>query len=261
MGFKRIRFDKSEVDAMAARFADADPEEVIAWALGGFGDAAVVVTGMQAEGMIILDMACRLRPSVRALTVDTGRLPQETYAFIDRVRDHYPAMRLRTLFPDHRDIEAFTRENGVNPFYNSTDLRMQCCNLRKVRPLARGLENADAWFAGLRRDQSSSRSHIKKVELDYTHGGIVKLNPLADWTKEDVWAYVREYDVPYHPLYEQGYPSIGCGPCTRATYPGEDDRAGRWWWEIRGVKECGIHFSPVTGRTERSNGAFVAAMS
>jgi phosphoadenosine phosphosulfate reductase len=138
---------------------------------------------------------------------------------------------------------------------------MQCCNLRKVRPLARGLENADAWFAGLRRDQSSSRSHIKKVELDYTHGGIVKLNPLADWTKEDVWAYVREHDVPYHPLYEQGYPSIGCGPCTRATYPGEDDRAGRWWWEIRGVKECGIHFSPVTGRTERSNGAFVAAMS
>ena len=177
MGLKRIRFDKSEVDAMAARFADADPEEVIAWALSGFGDAAVVVTGLQAEGMIILDMACRLRPSVCALTVDTGRLPQETYSFIDRVRDHYPAMRLRTLFPDHRDIEAFTRENGVNSFYNSADLRMQCCNLRKVRPLARELEKTDAWFAGLRRDQSPSRAHIKKIELDYTHARHCKAQP------------------------------------------------------------------------------------
>jgi phosphoadenosine phosphosulfate reductase len=139
---------------------------------------------------------------------------------------------------------------GLDLFRESVENRLLCCNVRKVRPLTRHLANLDAWITGLRRDQWATRTNIRKVEIDHDHGGIVKLNPLAEWTEEEVWDYVRENDVPYHPLYDQGYTSIGCAPCTRAIRPGEADRAGRWWWETNAPKECGIHCAIETGGFE-----------
>ncbi len=141
-------------------------------------------------------------------------------------------------------------KHGVDLFKTSVDLRLLCCNLRKVRPLTKHLHSLDAWVTGLRRDQWASRTNIRKVEIDHDHGAIVKLNPLAEWTEEEVWDYVRERDVPYHSLYDRGFTSIGCAPCTRAIAPGEASRAGRWWWESNAPKECGIHCSIESGGLE-----------
>ncbi len=246
----QVVFDDLEIGEIAVELDDKEPQEVIAWALETFGDRIAVVTALQAEGMVVLDMAYRLKPDIRVITVDTGRLPPETYEFLDRVRERYPNARFEVLFPDYREVEAMVRRHGVNLFYKSVPLRLLCCHIRKVRPLLRALHNLDAWFTGLRREQWASRANIKKVELDHDHGGIVKVNALADWTKEEVWDYIRENGVPYHPLYDKGYTSIGCAPCTRPIQPGEDDRAGRWWWEVNAPKECGIHCPIETGGFE-----------
>jgi phosphoadenosine phosphosulfate reductase len=250
MATHQVVFDDLEIGEIALELDDKEPQEVIAWALDTFGDRIAVVTALQAEGMVVLDMAYQLKPDIRVITVDTGRLPQETYEFLDRVREHYPDARFEVLFPDYREVEAMVRRHGVNLFYKSVPLRLLCCHTRKVRPLLRALQNLDAWFTGLRREQWASRANIKKVELDHDHGGIVKVNPLADWTKEEVWDYIRENGVPYHPLYDKGYTSIGCAPCTRPIQLGEDDRAGRWWWEVNAPKECGIHCPIETGGFE-----------
>jgi phosphoadenosine phosphosulfate reductase len=250
MATHQVVFDDLEIGEIALELDDKEPQEVIAWALDTFGDRIAVVTALQAEGMVVLDMAYQLKPDIRVITVDTGRLPQETYEFLDCVREHYPDARFEVLFPDYREVEAMVRRHGVNLFYKSVPLRLLCCHIRKVRPLLRALQNLDAWFTGLRREQWASRANIKKVELDHDHGGIVKVNPLADWTKEEVWDYIRENGVPYHPLYDKGYTSIGCAPCTRPIQPGEDDRAGRWWWEVNAPKECGIHCPIETGGFE-----------
>jgi phosphoadenosine phosphosulfate reductase len=250
MASQRVIFDDLEIGEIAIELDDKEPQEVIAWAIETFGDRIAVVTALQAEGMVVLDMAYRLKPDIKVVTVDTGRLPQETYEFLDRVRERYHEARFEVLFPDYREVEVMVRKHGVNLFYKSVPLRLLCCHIRKVRPLLRALQDLDAWFTGLRREQWASRANIKKVELDHDHGGIVKVNPLADWTKEEVWDYIRENDVPYHPLYDKGYTSIGCAPCTRPIQPGEDDRAGRWWWEVNAPKECGIHCPIETGGFE-----------
>ncbi len=246
----RVTFDDLEIGEIAMLLDYSEPEDVIAWALETFGDRVAVVTALQAEGLVILDMAYRMKPDIRVVTVDTGRLPQETYEFMDRVREHYPEAKFQVLFPDYRQVEKMVRRHGVNLFYKSVDLRFLCCHVRKVLPLVRYLRHLDAWFTGLRREQWASRANIRKVELDHDHGGIVKISPLADWTKEEVWEYIRTHNVPYHPLYDQGYTSIGCAPCTRPIQPGEDDRAGRWWWEVNAPKECGIHCPIETGGFE-----------
>lgn len=246
----RVAFDDLEIGEIAVELDDREPQEVIAWGLDTFGDRVAVVTALQAEGMAVLDMAVRIRPDVRAITVDTGRLPAETLPFLDEVRARYPAVRWEVPRPDPREVEVMVRRHGPDLFRASVPLRLLCCHVRKVRPLVRALGGLDAWFTGLRREQWASRAAIKKVELDHDHGGIVKLNPLADWTKEEVWEYLRAQDVPVHPLYARGYTSIGCGPCTRPVAPGEDDRAGRWWWERGAPKECGIHCPIETGGFE-----------
>lgn len=221
-----------------------EPGDVLAWALGRFGAGRIAfLTSFQVDGMAILDMAWRLDPSIRVATIDTGRLPPETYEMIDRVRDRYGVL-VEVTFPDPMDVEPLVRLHGVNLFYASEGLRAACCEMRKVRPLARLLDSFDAWVTGLRRDQAGSRAEVAVVEPDLQHGGKTKLNPLAHWTEEQVWAYVRAHDVPIHPLYAQGYPSIGCAPCTRPITLGEEPRAGRWWWEQTDLKECGIHFQP-----------------
>jgi thioredoxin-dependent adenylylsulfate APS reductase len=217
--------------------------------MDAFGERLAICTSFQAEGMVILDMAARLNPAVRAFTLDTGRLPRETYELMTEVRRHY-GIGIEVVFPESHELEAMVGHHGPNLFYESVPKRMLCCELRKVRPLDRKLRTLSAWVTGIRRGQNDARAEVLKVEIDQGHGGLTKLNPLADWTAEQVEAYTREYDVPRHRLYSQGYTSIGCDPCTRAIQPGEDPRAGRWWWESDARKECGIHFSP-RGKAQR----------
>ncbi|HEX7010867.1 MAG TPA: phosphoadenylyl-sulfate reductase [Phycisphaeraceae bacterium] len=247
---ERVVFDELELGEIALELDDQTPQDVIQWGLETFGDYVAMVTAFQVDGMAVLDMAYRIRPELRVVTVDTGRLPRETYEFIEQVRQRYPKARLEVYFPDAHQVEVMVNRNGVNLFYQDVPKRLLCCHVRKVRPLLRALSGLDAWFTGLRRDQWASRSNIRKAEIDHDHHGIVKINPLADWSEQEVWDYVREHDVPTHPLYARGYTSIGCGPCTRPIKPGEDSRAGRWWWEKNAPKECGIHCPIETGGFE-----------
>jgi phosphoadenosine phosphosulfate reductase len=255
---ERVMFDDLEIGEIALDLDDQEPEDVIEWGLETFGDRVAIVTALQADGMAVLDMAVRIKPDVRVITVDTGRLPQETYEFIEQVRAHYPKTQWDVLFPDSAEVEAMVRRRGVNLFRNSVEERMLCCQIRKVRPLVTALQGLDAWFTGLRRDQWATRAAIKKVELDHDHEGIVKINALADWEGDEVDAYLEANGVPVHPLYAQGDTSFGCAPCTRPVQPGENDRAGRWWWETGAPKECGIHCPIETGSFEHEAEAIFA---
>jgi thioredoxin-dependent adenylylsulfate APS reductase len=215
------------------------------------------------DGMVLIDMAWRLNPDIRVFTLDTGRLPPETYALFEEIRERYD-IAVEFEYPDTTAVATLVNREGPNLMYRGVDLRLACCTVRKVEPLKRKLATLDAWVAGLRREQWASRKNIAKVELDRDHGGIVKLNPLADWTLDQVWAYVREREVPYHELFDHGYTSIGCAPCTRPVIEGEPERAGRWWWEEDTAKECGIHCSvELTGtksdREKAEEAAFAAA--
>jgi phosphoadenosine phosphosulfate reductase len=254
----RVVFDDLEIGEIAMDLDDQEPEDVIEWALDALGDRVAIVTALQADGMVVLDMAARMRPGIRVITVDTGRLPQETYSFIDEARERYPGTEWEVLFPDTAEVEAMLRRQGTDLFRRGVAQRMLCCQIRKVRPLTRALRDLDGWFTGLRRDQWASRAAIKKVELDHDHGGIVKVNALADWTHDEVWGYLRANDVPVHPLYARDYTSIGCAPCTRPIRAGENDRAGRWWWERNAPKECGIHCPIETGSFEHEAQAIFA---
>jgi phosphoadenosine phosphosulfate reductase len=221
--------------------------EVLTWAVETYGDAFAISTSFQSEGMVIVDMAARLAKNPRILTLDTGRLPPETYQMIETVRDRY-GVNVETMSPDAAELESMVTLHGPNLFYRDTALRMLCCNIRKVRPLERKLKEFKAWAVGLRRSQNESRADIRKVDLDATP---VKISPLADWTAEQVEDYIRHNDVPRHPLYARSYTSIGCDPCTRAVEAGAPERAGRWWWEQDADKECGIHFT-ADGRAQRT---------
>ncbi len=246
---QRDLLDEFEAGQLAVELDSTTPQEVLSWALDRWGSQAAICTSFQAEGMAILDMAWRIDPQVRVFTVDTGRLPQETYEVMEEVRRRY-GVEVEVCFPDARQVEAMVRRAGPNLFQRSVEARLLCCNVRKVEPIRGMLEGLDAWITGLRRDQWASRANIRKLEIDHDHGGLAKINPLADWTLEEVKAYNEEHGVPVHPLYAQGFTSIGCAPCTRATRPGEDPRAGRWWWEKNAPKECGIHCPIETGAFE-----------
>jgi thioredoxin-dependent adenylylsulfate APS reductase len=237
-----IEEEAAWVDEAAARFENASAQELLAWSLDRFHPRLAISAAGGVDGMALIDMAWRIEPTVRVFTLDTGRLPQETYALFERVRERY-AIDVEFEFPDRLEVERLVKEHGPNLMYRAVDLRVACCEVRKVQPLKRKLATLDAWISGLRREQWKTRKNITKVELDETHGGIVKVNPLADWTLDDAWAYVRHHDVPYHELFDRGYASIGCEPCTRAVLPGQGERSGRWWWEQDTDKECGIHCS------------------
>ncbi len=246
---ERDLLDEYEAGELAVQLDSEEPQEVIRWALERFGSHVAVCTSFQVDGMAILDMAWRLNPDVRVFAVDTGRMHTETYELIEKVREQY-RLNIEIYYPDGAELSQFVTQHGINAFYRSVPLRLRCCEIRKVRPLLRVLNTLDAWITGLRRDQWASRSNIRKVEIDHDHGGILKVNPLADWTEEEVWNYIREHEVPYNALYDQGYTSIGCAPCTRPTIAGEDKRAGRWWWERNAPKECGMHCPLETGGFE-----------
>ena len=200
---------------------------------------ATFATSFGAEDMVLLDLIARHAPKIEVFTLDTGRLPEETYRLMSVVRDRYP-VRIGVFHPDATPLETFIERNGPNAFYDSVAQRKECCQIRKVDPLRKALQGKKAWLTGLRREQSATREALEIESWDEAHG-LQKFNPLLDWTTDDVWSYVRTEEVPYNELHDQGFPSIGCEPCTRAVPDGEDIRSGRWWWEGADSRECGLH--------------------
>jgi phosphoadenosine phosphosulfate reductase len=231
--------------SVAALLLQADPmpaQEVVRLACGRFGRKVALSSSFGAEDMVLIDMLMRVDSQARIVTLDTGRLPQETYNVMDAVRERYGAT-IEVFFPQAEAVQSMVAKDGLNLFYQSVDLRKLCCGVRKMEPLKRALAGLDAWITGLRREQSVTRTAVHKIEWDESNQ-LIKINPLADWTEDNVWKYIRENNVPYNALHDRGYRSIGCGPCTRAVEPGEDQRAGRWWWEHPETKECGLHVAP-----------------
>ena len=242
--------DELEAGELSVEFEGEEPDVVLGWALERFSPRIAISTAFQLDGVALIDMAYRVDPEVRVFSVDTGRLPQETFDLVEALRDRYPGLDLTLLSPEAGHVQRMVAAHGPNLFRAEVSQRLLCCQVRKVLPLQRHLAELDAWITGLRRDQWATRTNIRKVEIDHDHEAIVKLNPLAEWTEEEVWDYIRENDVPVHPLYARGYTSIGCAPCTRAIAPGEPARAGRWWWETNAPKECGMHCAIETGGFE-----------
>lgn len=201
--------------------------------------AVCFANSLGAEDMIITDMIARNQLPIRIFTLDTGRLSEHAYHLIEDIRSTY-GITVDVYFPESKAVERYVGNNGVNAFYESVALRKECCEIRKVQPLKRALANQGAWLTGLRRQQAVTRKNMTFKEWDSDHG-LYKYNPLVEWQDSDVWSYIKEHRVPYNPLHDQGYTSIGCAPCTRAISPGEDIRAGRWWWESQDTKECGLH--------------------
>jgi phosphoadenosine phosphosulfate reductase len=233
------RLNESEVAALNARFEKSTPQDVLAWAMKEFGNR-LALAWSGAEDVAVFDMMWRIDKSCRVFTLDTGRLNPETYELIDKVTVKY-GVKVEVMFPNTAAVEKMVGEKGINLFYESLENRKLCCGVRKVEPLNRMLATLDGWITGLRRTQAVTRGTLAKIEIDKDHDGIIKLNPLADWTTQQVFDYMAANKVPKNKLHDQGYPSIGCAPCTRAIKPGEDERAGRWWWENPEHKECGLH--------------------
>ncbi len=218
----------------------ADPVAVLRRALERFHPRIALASSFGLEDVALIHMLVQLRPDARVFALDTGRLNEETYECADRIAHRY-GIHIEWYFPRTDDVQKLERAKGLFSFRESVENRLECCGIRKVEPLNRALADLDAWITGQRREQSVTRRTLDIVETDASHHDIVKINPLARWTWEEVRAYVREHDVPYNRLHDEGYPSIGCAPCTRAIQPGEDQRAGRWWWEHPEHKECGLH--------------------
>ena len=204
---------------------------------------AVFTTSLGVEDMALADLIVKHAPKIAIATLDTGRLPAQTYELLAQAERHFKR-RIEVLFPQAQAVEQYVRYNGINGFFESVTQRKGCCEVRKVEPLKRALADKRAWITGMRRDQAATRAALAEQAWDQDHG-LTKFNPLIAWSLDEVWAYVREQGLPYNALHDQGYPSIGCAPCTRAVAPGEDVRAGRWWWESADQKECGLHVSPA----------------
>jgi thioredoxin-dependent adenylylsulfate APS reductase len=247
---------KKDIDSKLLQFITSEEserlsaQEILTLAIKNFHPKIALSCSFGApEGLALLDMMHRIEPTARVFVLDTGRIPQATHDLIDRVRERYDK-QVEVLLPRSEDVEKMVRAKGMNLFYESIENRQLCCRIRKVEPLKRYLAGLDAWVSGLRRDQNVTRTATRKLEIDYIHGGIVKVNPIADWTHDQVLAYVRTHNVPTNRLHAEGYPSVGCDPCSRAIAPGDDPRAGRWWWESAETRECGIH----TGEQEKGSG-------
>lgn len=230
-----------DIPSLDTELTNQTPQKILERALSLFDNIAISFSG--AEDVVLIDMAHRINPNVKVFSLDTGRLHSETYQFIDRVRKHY-GITIDIMYPDAAQIEALVREKGLFSFYE--DGHKECCDIRKVAPLRRKLSTLDAWITGQRKDQNpSTRATVPTVQVDgaFSSGDrqLIKFNPLANWTSAEVWFYIRAYEVPFNPLHEKGFVSIGCEPCTRAVLPNQHEREGRWWWEDAGKKECGLH--------------------
>lgn len=222
----------AKADAVVARLRDAVAE------FGGAGEV-VFANSLGAEDMVLTDLIARHQLGIEIFSLDTGRLPAETYTLIGAVEQRY-GLKLKVYFPEAAAVEQYVRTHGMNAFYDSVALRKACCEVRKMGPLRRALAGKRAWVTGLRAAQSVTRAALPWREFD-AGNGLEKFNPLSDWSEAEVWTWIRLHQVPYNALHDQFYPSIGCAPCTRAIALGEDVRAGRWWWEDPATKECGLH--------------------
>ena len=241
-----MSLDPSNVPTLAAEYASRSPQDILSLALREYSpEVAISFSG--AEDVVLIEMAKRVGVPFRVFSLDTGRLHPETYRFLDRVKNHYD-IDIDACFPQAPAVEALVREKGLFSFYK--DGHKECCGIRKVEPLMRVLRGQRAWVTGQRKDQSpGTRADVPVIQLDRTFGSpdrpLVKFNPLSFWSSAQVWAYIRDNDVPYNELHDRGFISIGCEPCTRPTNPGQHERAGRWWWEEETKKECGLHAANV----------------
>jgi phosphoadenosine phosphosulfate reductase len=216
------------------------PQDVLKWSLDNLHPRIAMASSFGAEDVVVIDMIMKINPKARIFTLDTGRLNQETYDVMDEIRKKYN-MNIEVMFPDQNETEQMVRVNGMNLFYHSIGNRKLCCGIRKVHPLNKMLSILDGWITGLREDQTEVRLKANRIEFDEQHNGIIKINPILEWTWEQTWDYIKKNNIPYNKLHDHGFPSIGCEPCTRAIKPGEPLRAGRWWWESDSQKECGLH--------------------
>lgn len=238
---------QSGTDSVGSDWAGVDLKkapEVLEKALSLWHPRIALASSFSLEDAILIHMLMELRKDAVVFALDTGRLDPETYECAEALRKRY-GVSIQWYFPERAAVEELERGRGLFSFRESVENRKECCGIRKVEPLRRALSGLSAWITGLRREQSVTRTDLKVVEPDRANGGIFKVSPLLDWTLDDLWAYTRENKIPYNRLYDQGYTSIGCAPCTRAIEPGEDQRAGRWWWENPEHKECGLHNNPM----------------
>jgi len=234
-----------DVDKLAAEYNDKTPSEILALAIEHFEDLSISFSG--AEDVVLIDMAVQIKPDIKVFSLDTGRLHPETYQFIERVRDHYN-IKIDLISPDPKQLGKFVHDKGLYSFYQ--DGHQECCGIRKVMPLRRILSTLDAWITGQRQDQSpDTRQGIPVLQKDNVFSSadhtLIKFNPLANWTSQQVWQYIRGNDVPFNELHAKGFASIGCEPCTRAILPSQHEREGRWWWEEATKKECGLHIDNI----------------
>jgi phosphoadenosine phosphosulfate reductase len=229
----------SELEQFRSEIGTKSSADLLRWSVNRFAAGVVLASSLGAEDQVLTHLISTEKLRIEVFTLDTGRLFQESYDLIDVVRERLQ-IRIQLYFPDAGAVETMVGEKGPNLFYESVENRKRCCHVRKVEPLKRALSGRSLWITGQRREQSPTRSDLEVLEWDETNG-LYKLNPLADWSHEQVWDYIRSNDVPYNKLHDNGFPSIGCAPCTRAVVDGEDPRAGRWWWESPEHKECGIH--------------------
>ena len=227
------------IDQLNQQWAGWQAEEILEKALNLFGEKIIFATSLGAEDQVITFQLSKIDKSANIITLDTGRVFPETYDLLHRTVSRY-GMAVKSYFPDTAQAEEMVNSKGINLFYESIENRKLCCHVRKIVPLRRALQGKDAWVTGLRREQSITRTDLKIVEWDASNQ-LIKINPLLEWSETQVWDYIKTNNIPYNKLHDQGFPSIGCQPCTRAVAAGEDLRAGRWWWEMPDSKECGLH--------------------
>jgi phosphoadenosine phosphosulfate reductase len=231
--------DRNRIEEWNEKFGKSPAEEVLDFFARTFGKTLCLSSSMGAEDQVLTHMLTAIDPGIRIFTLDTGRMFPETYEIIDRTNKHYN-IKIEMFFPDYESVQKMVTERGINLFYESTENRKLCCNVRKVQPLKRALAGMQAWITGIRKDQTIERFGTRLVERD-ENNNLIKINPLYRWTEKMVWDYIDSNNIPYNALFGEGFRSIGCQPCTRAVGAGEDARSGRWWWEDTGHKECGLH--------------------
>lgn len=231
--------DKKTIDNWNSELKGASAKDVITFFLEKFPGDIALSTSLGYEDQVLTQIVSTVDSSAKIFTLDTGRLFPETYDLIDRTSRKYK-INIKVFFPDSSKVEEMVADKGINLFYDSIENRKTCCGIRKLEPLARAMSGLKGWITGLRKEQSVTRTNMQLVEWDESNN-MLKINPLIDWTEKDVINYIEEHNIPYNPLHKKGFASIGCQPCTRAIEPGEDVRAGRWWWEDPESKECGLH--------------------
>ncbi|MFU0783993.1 MAG: phosphoadenylyl-sulfate reductase [Thermoanaerobacterium thermosaccharolyticum] len=240
-----MSIDKLDLELLNNEYKDKSPFEIIKYVYDKIGASRIVLaSSLSIEDQLLTDILLKIDSKARIFFIDTGRHFQSTYDLMERTMRRYH-FNYEVYTPESQDLEPLIREYGPNLFYQSVDLRKKCCEIRKVKPLKRVLATVDGWICGLRREQSVTRENINIFEWDYNHS-IYKVNPIAFWTEDMVWEYIKKENIPYNSLYDKGFRSIGCQPCTRAVKPGEDVRSGRWWWEDPDKKECGLHIQKHT---------------